>query len=432
MLTTLLPSFPVLRDFDARLLRLFHKMGAIPFGAVRWAQQMDAARFTITEHMLADTKNYIANSARLPDLLIDELRPDDVADRTRFRFTRSLALYVALRNMRSRARFGDDFPDDMAAFEKKMSSFFAQSIGFFALAGQLARQQLEPIDDSIEEFRKLTLESYEEIRLMLARMLLYSCNNEADMAHKLASLGFAIQRPSPVRVPLNLLCFDAIGVVGLFAASTFLSTGPQMPVGKAFAIGLIVAVNHTIAATFALLPKQMWSFADIRCAGERPVLAYVISGLCALTVSLPVMYGFYLLRLYLPMDGGPVMPFIGQCKWLLLSTVMAVALAFACDDFSTAEREPRWLRWVESVALAGVMGLIGVVVLRWLQIDQVALHPQKAPPSLWIPVLLNASLGALFGATIPNWYRKTMRQAKACRPRSVPADDRAPAFGAAD
>jgi hypothetical protein len=409
MLTTLLPSFPVLRDFDTKMLNLFHKMGAIPFGAVRWAQRLDAATFTITAGPLADARNFITNSKLLPDMLIGELQPDFTADHTRFRFTRNLVLYVALSNLPNRARFGDDFPDDMAGFEKHMSRFFAQCVGFFALTDQLSRQQLEPLPSSIEEFRSVALEAYEDIRLMLARVILYSCNGEAEVAQTLTNMGFAVQHPVPIRMPHNLLSLDLIGVVTLFAASTFLASS-ELPVGKAIAIGLLVAVNHSIAACFALLPKQSWSFADIRCARERPVLAYVISGMCTLMIGLPVTYAFYLARVHFFPDSGPIMPFTGQCKWLLLPTVLSVALAFACDDFAQTAREPAWARWIEGLALAGLMAVTGLLVMHWLVVDQAALHPNDKPPPLWMPVVLSALIGALFGATIPNWYRTTMRR----------------------
>jgi hypothetical protein len=42
------------------------------------------------------------------------------------------------------------------AFEKKMNGFFAQSTGYFALADQLSREQLEKHPDAID--------AYEEIR----------------------------------------------------------------------------------------------------------------------------------------------------------------------------------------------------------------------------------------------------------------------------
>jgi hypothetical protein len=409
MLTTLLPSFPVLRDFDAKMLRFFHKMGAIPFGAVRWAQRIDTALFTITDKLLADATNYITNNRLLPDTMIGELQPQFSVDKTRFRFTRNIVLYVSISNLPSRARFGDDFPDDIAAFEKRMGRFFAQCVGFFALTNQIARQQLEPVPASIEEFRSVALEAYEEIRLMLARIMLYSSNGEAEVANKLINMGFAVQHPVLIKMPLNLLSLDIVGVVALFSASTFLASN-DMPVGKAFSIGLLVAVNHSIAAALALLPKQTWSFADIRCARERPILAYVISGMSTLTIALPVSYAFYLLRVHFLPDSGPIMPFAGQCKWLPLPTVLSVAIAFTCDDFAGTASEPSWLRWVEGASTAGLMALTGLLVMRWLQIDQTALHPNGTPPPLWMPMLLSASIGALFGATIPKWYRQTMRQ----------------------
>ena len=413
-LTTLLPSFPVLRDFDASMLRFFHKMGAIPFGAVRWAQRMDATHFSVGAVALAGASNYITNSKSLPDTLIEELRQDSRADITRFRFTRDLVLYVALTNLGSWARFSADFPEDAAAFEKKISSFFAQSVGFFALAGQLSRRNLETVPDAMENFRSLTLEIYDEIKLMLARVLLYSCNGEGEVAQKLTTIGFAIQLPAPIRMPLNLLSLDMVGVVLLFAASTVLLAN-QIPLEKSLAIGLLVAVNSCLAATFALLPKQIWSFADVRSAHERPVLAYVMSAVCALTVSVPVSYLFYLLRVNFFAGNDVVMPFAGQCKWLLVSTVLAFALAFVCDDFAIAERDPPWLRWVESLGLGALMALTGLLVTNWLAGDQAALHPHGPVPPLWVPLLLNAAIGGLFGATIPNWYRATLRNAPVTR-----------------
>ena len=44
VLTTLLPSFPVIRDVDKRMLTFFHRMGAIPFNALVWAKRLGTYR----------------------------------------------------------------------------------------------------------------------------------------------------------------------------------------------------------------------------------------------------------------------------------------------------------------------------------------------------------------------------------------------------
>jgi hypothetical protein len=420
MLTTLLPSFPFLRELDARMLRVFHKMGEIPIGAVRWDKRMHEASFVIGGKLLADTRAFIENCPQLSDALKGELQADASTNLTRFRFTRSLALYVALSDLDAWEEFGDEFPDDVAAFEKKMSSFFRQSGGFFAFAAQLSKEQLDQLHDPIEKFREAALETYDDIRLMLARVVLYSSNSDVEVARKLDAMGFAIERPAPIRIPLNLLCLDILGVILLFTTSTILFADERMELGKAVAIGLFVALNHSLAAAFALLPKQLWSFADIRAAGERPILAYVISGACALTVALPVSYGFFLLRQHVNIDSGPIMPFAGQCKWLLMSTVLSVALAFACDDFAASDHEPAELRWIESAGLAALMALTGWVVVNWMAPDQAALHPDGAAPSLTVAIVLSASIGALFGFTIPHWYRGTVRRVKAAATSLLP------------
>ena len=403
VLTTLLPSVPVLRDIDSAMLRFFHRMGAIPLGAVRWAQRMNMAQVTISEKLVADTKLYIANSTLLPDSLAAQLQPDFTLDSVRFRFTRCLALYVALSNLSGWSGYSADFPEERAAFEKKMSSFFAQSVAFFTLTTQLVQRQLEPAADSVDQFRSYALDAYEDIRLMLARVLLYSCNSDAEVADQLAKIGFSIQRPSPIRLPLNLLSLDFAGVVVLFiVVAVSLADGDF---GRTLAIGMLVAINQSIAAVCALAPKQLWDFADYRSQRERPILSYLISGACTLTITLPISFGFFLLREHVPLDGiQPILPFAAQAKWLLLPTVLSIALAFACDDTIEADHELWWLRWVESAGLAALMGLSGFHVMRWLSVNQPTVQHL-----LLIPILLNASIGALFGATIPYWYRKTMR-----------------------
>jgi hypothetical protein len=404
VLTTLLPSVPVLRDIDSALLRFFHRMGAIPLGAVRWAQRMNMTQLTISEKLVADTKLYIANSTLLPDSLAAQLQPDFNLDSVRFRFTRCLALYVALNNLPGWTGYSADFPEERAAFEKKMSSLFAQSVAFFTLTTQLVQRQLEPAADSVDQFRSYALDAYEDIRLMLARVLLYSCNSDAEVAHQLTKIGFAVQRPSLIRLPLNLLSFDFAGVVVLFVITTVSLADGDF--GRALAIGMLVAINQSIAAVCALAPKQLWNFADYRSARERPTLSYLISGACTLTITLPISFGFYLLRVHFPLDVHPLLPFAAQAKWLLLPTVLSIALAFACDDTIEADHELWWLKWVESAGLAALMGLSGFFVMHWLSVNQ-----PTTQHLLLIPSLLSASIGALFGATIPHWYRKTMRGA---------------------
>jgi hypothetical protein len=97
------------------------------------------------------------------------------------------------------------------------------------------------------------------------------------------------------------------------------------------------------------------------------------------------------------------MPFFELCKWLLLPIVTAAVLAFECDDYVAENRDPAWLRWIEGAALAIIMAAAGFVVVRWI-------HETSIPPRVLLPILLSASMGFLFGATIPSGYRRLLRQ----------------------
>ena len=66
ILTAFIPAFPWIREIDVRLLRFFHRLGSIPFGAGRWAQQMENAAFTASPGLLAQIRTFIDNSPALP------------------------------------------------------------------------------------------------------------------------------------------------------------------------------------------------------------------------------------------------------------------------------------------------------------------------------------------------------------------------------
>ena len=282
MLTTLLPTFPVLRDLDARMLSFFHRMGAIPFNALRWSQRLGCDGFTVTDSGLERTKQYVRGAPDLQDDLALQMVSDPGADRMRYAFTEVAVLYVTYRDMDIQPRFADAFPDVANEFESRMANFFAHCLGYFATTAQLSSSSLQPAPDAAENIRKVILASAADVRLMLARVLLSSCINDVAVAQKFRKMGFAIPASKRIQLPYNLLCLDLIGVVSLFSISTWLSAG-TMPVEKAFAIGLLVAINHVTAAALALLPKQVWNFADISQAKERPILAYFLSALAAFT-----------------------------------------------------------------------------------------------------------------------------------------------------
>ena len=400
----------MLRELDAKLLRFFHRIGRIPIAAARWSKQMEKAQFVISPDLVTEMQKHISNSRVLADDMVADLRTDPSKDSARYRFTRNLALYVSLINLDGQTRFAEDYPEEIAAFEKTMASYFAQSAGFFALTRQVSLPQLDPLPEPIKNardgYKSLCHDVYEEIRLILARIMLYSSSGQHEVARRLAGLGFRIECPEETRISANILTLDAVGVVALFAVATLSAAGNGIiSITAALSIGCLVAVNHSIAAIAAVVPKQLWGFADIRSAAERPILAYTLSAVGTFMMCVPIAFGFWLLRSVLSL---PPLPFCAQCKWLLLPIIMAAVLAFECDDLIVAKKEPAWLRWLEGAALAVIMAMMGFFTVRWVYEGL----GSQIPPRVLLPILLSASMGFLFGATIPNGYRKILRHTR--------------------
>lgn len=408
MLTTLLPSVPMLHEIDGKILAFFHRMGEIPIGAVRWAQKIEEAPFDISESLVEQAREYIRDSDDLPTTLVADVSADKDGNPQQYRFTRVLVLYVWLKKYWNRARFDADFPQDIDEFEKRMKSYFAQCVGFFTLVEQLPASQLAALPDSAKNFHSLSKNAYEDISLVVARVLLYSNNREAQTAEKLTSLGFKIAPSRGIAFPFNLLALDWLGVLLLFSVVAVVTSAGGDAITRRLTIGLLVAINHCVAAAFAILPKQLWAFANRAPDRERPVLAYIMSGLLTLTVVLALSAIVYAIRVSLP-HSETLLPFSVQCKWLTLSTALAILLGFACDDYVLEAKDPRWLKWAESAGLACGMALVGYIVVQWIAPDIGGVH-WRTRPQPWLPATLSALIGALFGATIPQWYRQTMRR----------------------
>ena len=165
---------------------------------------------------------------------------------------------------------------------------------------------------------------------MLARILLYGCSGEGEVARRLRAIGFDVKRPPTVRIPGNLLALNLLGVIAIFVAMALVTSQSRggLDLTGALLLGLQVAIGHCIAASFALLPKQIFGFADIRCSGERPFLWYVIFALVAALCVLPVSFVFNELRMQLA---------ISRPSHAAVRAAMQVA---ACTVHDVAARSP--------------------------------------------------------------------------------------------
>ncbi|MFP3558670.1 hypothetical protein SB861_49620 [Paraburkholderia sp. SIMBA_049] len=202
------------------------------------------------------------------------------------------------------------------------------------------------------------------------------------------------------------LAWNALGVCALFALGALLSQGFGQRPAMMMVVAVIVAINHSIAAAVAVLSKRYLTFARRTFWSGRPKGVYLLSGLATFVILVGVSAVTYALRARV--GYAPMTPFFSQTKWLLLSVTLTVMLASLCDNNVLEATDPRWLRPLESLVLACVMALVGWLVIRWVTPDIERVRPDL-PVRQWVPVLISAGIGALFGYTWPSWYRRSLR-----------------------
>ena len=131
MLTTLLPSFPFLRDFDAGMLSFFHGMGAIPVNAIRWVQRLGSVSFVMTESALERARQYVRCRPELQDDLALKLVIDPEGARIPHAFTEVVVLYVAYRDLEISTPFRQCVPGNRYGVRSEDGELLRAQSGLF-------------------------------------------------------------------------------------------------------------------------------------------------------------------------------------------------------------------------------------------------------------------------------------------------------------
>ncbi len=414
LMTTLLPSVPVLQRIDVWLLEFFQRLGSIPQEVMRLSTQIFGAGLAVLP------RDQDAYRAALDDLagFPEELRPEflfEPTEKIRFRFTRIVVMFLILKRWQASRRYGPffaDYADEFRALCDRFTTFLDEAKRFFPILKiMISVPAGDPIDPSLAECRRSFKARMEEINRescdFMARALLICERGSKNVFDRLHDVGFVIATERSAVLDINrfvsiISCIFFVFLGGGALLGSFLHQ--QMPIQRLIGISLMLATTYGAAVACAIIPKQLWSLADIREVGHRPAIGYVASGVFALLAAGGISLLFNIILEWDVMRG--FQHFFMSYPWLSMSFLAACFLAFLCDDRATqAAPEPVWLRWLEAGGMAVVLMAGGMLVRQWLsQIPD--LPPARIPdPRFLLPI--ECALGLLLGGTVPYWYRRT-------------------------
>lgn len=401
LLTTLLPNLPGLRRLDAGLRNLFQEMGDMPWAALRLRGRLWQSEFAVPRSLDQQVQRKW-----------DEFVPTDVAIppecSLKGQWTKTIALYLQVRDwseIKGYQRFRSEMADELQAIEADFDAVRDRAQSCFRLlrepgsgADETTRKALKECKTNV---RERTDDLYEKLCEFVARGVLCCEYTSANRERKLRQMGFVKFSDSNYPVSANQAITIAAMVFIVVAVGMGIAGQQVGDLRRVLMIAAMVATIYPLAVTASIYPKTVWGFADIRKAGQRPVIAYLLSGVLAaglaVVVSLTfkfVMYGNFVEALENVRLGLP---------WLLMSFTVGAVTAFLADDFGAdRKREPRWGRYLEGLA-EGVVLAGAALAVRWL-LEAVGV-PAARIPEWQVLIPTSALIGLVIGTLVPHWYR---------------------------
>ena len=400
ILTTLLPNFPVLSKIDAWLRGTFQDIGHIPKEARELSGNMRRSTFIAPERQRDEVRRYLADFSET-DIRI---RPDNSPQSE---WTQVTSLWLEVRSWADKKKYSgflESFKTDYRQIETAYEKLRVKALKCFRWMSDyddIEEATFNPLKECQKDFQEQLIILKKDLSNYIARGVLSCEMTGKERRAKLEEMGFCDIADD--RSPLNAHQVVGIGfIVFLFMFfGNLLFRGTSVEISRYILISTMVATIYGLSILLAINLKVVWSFADIRRVGQRPIASYVVAGLLAAVLSFFISLTFKFVWFW---DFLTALKDIKMCyPWFLMSFTVAATLSCLCDNGVLGQKPPPpWMRWLESIACGVVLMVAACVVLRWLA--QTGLTTERIPPLL-VTVFISCGIGLAVGYFVPHWYR---------------------------
>lgn len=261
--------------------------------------------------------------------------------------------------------------------------------------------------------------------LFAARGILTECVWAPGRQRQLAKLGFALPPEGPSTT--KVLAFAFVFYLAAFAVFlTPVLTGTVAGLYENLLKITMIALIQVLAVAIAVVPKQLFGFANENLRGETP-WGYVLgAGLAAALVAVPLQFGFFTwLKGSTVGDVGAMTNGVrAMFAWLVMPFATAASLAFLIQDGRWARIDsPFGRRLADVLVVVGALGL-ALFAARGLQylLTGNLWSSDVAVRNAWLTAVIAVGIGCM----IPNVFRRPLRRG-AGRPHAGPQASLAPA-----
>ena len=418
LLSVLLPKIPVVAHVDSRLRAFLQDLAEIPWEAIRIGKLIGQARFNPDGPLRDTIQSTLLSSGFNADDIVFDLGEGTGPTTPHALWVRIAALKHGIDSWESQRGFAGFIQrrrEEYKALGLRYKQIEAVAKNCFSLQ-QAARTGSPdaPLADAVDKFRANYTNQAEELArslsLFAAQGLLQCGLTRGTRDQALKSMGFDVpQGMNDHGLSVNRVLALFVILVPLLLLNFILFQRYDRNHEDLLIMVTMIGTIHMVAVVCAIYPKVRWGFFGLGDDDTRPVAAYMVSGLAAVVVSVPIQVAYKTL-IKLDATTGIAsaisMAWSGlqshSYPWLLLAFTSAATTAFMADNRPSMRLPARRLCWLESIGQSLIFMLAASLVLWWLQ---GILPPNRLPDPITV-LCTSVICGFVLGYLVPSWYRE--------------------------
>ena len=226
-------------------------------------------------------------------------------------------------------------------------------------------------------------------------------------------MGFLPPKEKHVRALSINQVLALTGILLILLLVNFVFVSPKTWKGREetlLMVTMIVSI-YSIAVMCAVYPKGSWCLFKKERGRFFPVGAYLLSGIGAVLMGIPIGLIFKTLiyskgDLNLSAAAGKAWDtfFSFEYPWMFMALATAMITAFLIDFKLPQGLPAKYHRWLEAAMQAAVTALASLFVHWWL-VD-LAAGSEAEVPQLFGVLIVSATVGFVLGFVVPTWYRR--------------------------
>jgi len=410
LLTIFIEKIVFVKNIDSRLRVFLQYSAAIPFEARRLASQLRSAPFRFEKnHIMDEVATKLADEGiNEQDIVFSDTHKE------KFLLAKITTIILKLESW-ERDRRNIRYIEENRNAYNAIFNRYGRLVKRAKICFELNDEEFEELDnpkatvaakECKKAFQEQCLSLFASQCDFISQAVL-SCNvTESARSKSLADIGFRFET-SKCCAGLDVNQITTLMVLLLVIASVALMLGRQMidDPAKSVWYSLMVGIIFTVSTACVTYTKGKWKIANRDANGGRPTGYYLLVGLTAVIVTIPVTIVFkaiYELNSAGSTDtmnivyGAISNVFDKSLPWKIVVFVSAFSLSFLIDNKPWEKlREYQWQLLEGSINAVMIAGT--TVFVLWIKNDEF---------SIWtLAVLRNALIGFFIGYLVPNWYR---------------------------